>query len=356
MTRIMKLFEKMRIRALNLPNRIGVSPMCQYSADDGHVNAWHLVHLGSRAVGGAGLVMAEATAVEAAGRISPGCTGLWTDDHIASWQAVTAFIKEQGAVPGLQLAHAGRKASCAVAWEGGKPLASSKGGWPVIGPSPIAFDEGWQVPRELSVKEIQRLISLFVQAAHRALEAGFEVLEIHGAHGYLIHEFLSPFSNQRQDTYGGSFENRIRLFLEIAAAVRTAWPSHLPLFARISATDWTEGGWDLEQSVELSRRLKAVGIDLVDVSNGGNLPRAKIPQEALYQVPFSSAIRKGAEISTAAVGLITTADEAEGILIREDADLIFIGRELLRDPYWPLRAARRMGVEVPFPKQYLRAW
>ena len=352
----MKLFTPLKIREIELKNRIVVSPMCQYSAQDGHPQTWHLVHLGSRAVGGASLVIAEATAVQEHGRISIADTGIYNDAHIASWKPIAEFIRASGAVAGLQLAHAGRKASTAPPWQGGKPVAIGEGGWEIVAPSALPFDTGYQTPRALSLSDIHGVIAAFRRAAERALAAGFEVIEIHGAHGYLLHEFLSPFSNIRTDEFGGSLENRMRLPMRVTQAVRQVWPSRLPLFFRVSATDWQEGGWDLEQSIELARRLKPLGVDLIDVSSGGNLPHAKIPVGPGYQVPFSEAIRKQAEIPTSALGMIIDAVQAETILSAEQADLVVLARELLRDPYWPRRAAQQMNFKLTPPVQYQRAW
>ena len=300
-----KLFSVLRIRDINLKNRIVVSPMCQYSAIDGHPQTWHLVHLGSRAVGGAGLVIAEATAVEDIGRISAADTGIYTDAHIDSWRPIVKFVREAGAVPGMQLAHAGRKGSTTAPWLGGKPVKISDGGWETVSPSAIPFEDGQPVPRALTIPELDALIANFAAAARRALQAGFELLEIHAAHGYLLHEFLSPISNARSDDYGGSLENRMRLTLRVVAAIRKVWPARFPLFLRISATDWKEGGWDLEQSVALARAVKNEGVDLIDVSSGGTLPHAKIPIGPGYQVPFAEAIRKQAGIATGALGIST---------------------------------------------------
>jgi len=352
----MKLFDPFRIRDVELRNRIAVSPMCQYSAKDGHPQTWHLVHLGSRAVGGAGLVMAEATAVEARGRISPGDTGIYDESHVASWRTIAEFVRSQGAVPGIQLAHAGRKASVTPPWEGGKAIPLQDGGWVPAAPSAIAFDQGSPVPEALDAKGIGEIVDKFSKAAGRALSAGFEVLEIHGAHGYLLHEFLSPLSNTRTDEYGGAFENRTRLALQVVQAVRKVWPQRLPLFVRLSASDWKERGWDLEQTIELSRKLKALGVDLIDVSSGGLAPGVRIPLGPGYQVQFAEAIRKQAGIATGAVGLITEAAQAETILMGEQADLIFLAREMLRDPYWPRRAGKILGEKVKPPVQYERAW
>jgi 2,4-dienoyl-CoA reductase-like NADH-dependent reductase (Old Yellow Enzyme family) len=352
----MKLFTPLKIREIELKNRIVVSPMCQYSAKDGHPQTWHLVHLGSRAVGGASLVIAEATAVQEHGRISLGDTGIYNDAHIASWKPIAEFIRASGAVPGIQLAHAGRKASAAAPWLGGKPVAVGDGGWEIVGPSALPFDAGYQTPRALSLSGIDEIIAAFRRAAERALAAGFELVEIHGAHGYLLHEFLSSFSNIRTDEFGGSLENRMRLALRVTQAVREVWPARNPLFFRVSATDWQEGGWDLEQSIELARRLKPLGVDVIDVSSGGNLPHAKIPVGSGYQVPFAAAIRKQAEIPTTALGMITDPVQAETILSTEQADLVVLARELLRDPYWPRRAAQELNFKLTPPVQYQRAW
>lgn len=352
----MKLFQSFRLRQLEFKNRIAVSSMCEYSAIDGHPTTWHMVHLGSRAVGGAALVMAEASAVTAIGRISLGDTGLYLDSHVTAWQPIVRFINEQGAMAGIQLAHAGRKASTDVPWRGGKPLTPEQGAWTPIAPSPLPFDTGHAVPKELTIAELDQVVVDFVQAAYRAQAAGFQVAEIHAAHGYLLHQFLSPLSNQRADSYGGSFQNRIRLLIRVTQAVREAWPKSFPLFVRISATDWTEGGWNLEQSIELSQRFKDLGVDLVDVSSGGAVPHAKIPVGPGYQVEFSDAIRKKAAIATGAVGMITEPAQADTILSTDQADMVFLARELLRDPYWPRHAAKTLGVELTPPPQYARAW
>ncbi len=352
----MKLFTPFRLRGLELKNRIVVSPMCEYSAKDGHPQPWHLVHLGSRAVGGAALVFTEATAVEERGRISPADTGIYTDEHVASWKPITEFIRSVGAVAGIQLAHAGRKASTSVPWEGGKGIAASAGGWEPVAPSAISFDSTYITPRALTLQEIDAVVAAFRGAAERALDAGFQVAEIHGAHGYLLHEFLSPLANQRTDEYGGSLENRTRLAIRVSKTIREIWPANLPLFFRVSATDWVEGGWDLQQSVELARQLKAVGVDLIDCSSGGIVPSAKIPVGPGYQVPFAAEIRKQTGIATGAVGMITDAVQAETILSTEQADLVIIAREFLRDPYWPRRAAHDLNFKLTPPLQYQRAW
>jgi 2,4-dienoyl-CoA reductase-like NADH-dependent reductase (Old Yellow Enzyme family) len=329
--------------------------MCQYSAEGGMPNDWHFVHLGSRAVGGAGLVIAEASSVTADGRISPADTGLWTDGQAEGWARIARFVSEQGAVAGIQLAHAGRKASTDVPWRGGRPVSGRDGGWQAVAPSPLPFASGYPVPRELTVDEIERVVGAFRDAARRAEQAGFALVEIHMAHGYLLHQFLSPLSNERSDEYGGSLENRMRLPLAVADAVREAFPVERPVLARISATDWVEGGWDLEQSVELARALGERGVDLVDCSSGGTSPQARVPLGPGYQVAFAAAIRERAGIATGAVGLITEPAQAEAIVASGQADLVLFAREMLRDPYWPLRAARSLGVELPWPAQYLRA-
>lgn len=352
----MTLFAPLRLRELELKNRIGVSPMCEYSAKDGHPGAWHFVHLGSRAVGGAGLVMTEATAVQAVGRISPQDTGIYLDSHVDSWKPIVEFIREQGAVPGMQLAHAGRKASTAAPWFGGGKVELQDGGWEPVAPSAVAFDTNYPQPRELAVAEIDQIVEDFRTAACRALAAGFQVVEVHAAHGYLTHEFLSPLSNLRTDEYGGSLENRMRFALRVAQTVRKTWPEKWPVFVRISATDWKEGGWDLPQSIELCKRLKALGVDLIDVSSGGLVPGVKIPLGPGYQVKFAAAIRQEAGIATGAVGLLTDAAQVETILTTEQADMVFLARELLRDPYWPRRAAQELGVKIKAPVQYERAW
>lgn len=316
---------------------------------------WHLVHLGSRAVGGAGLVMMEATGVSPESRISPQDAGIWSDAHADAYAPIVKFIKSQGAIAGIQLAHAGRKASTAAPWDGGLKVDEDKGGWQTVAPSAVRFDEGYPDPREMSQNDIQKAIDDFTAAAKRSVEAGFEVIEVHAAHGYLCHQFLSPLSNKRTDEFGGSLENRMRFPLQIAKAVRETVPQNLPVFVRISATDWTEGGWDLEQSIEFCKELKKLGIDLIDVSSGGNVPHAKIPVGPNYQVPFAAAIREKVQIPTAAVGMITEAKQAEEILQKGEADAVFIAREFLRDPYFALHAARELGEKVNAPKQYGRA-
>src|SRR5450432_1997297 len=352
----MKLFTAFRVREIELKNRIVVSPMCEYSAKDGHPQPWHMVHLGSRAVGGAGLVMTEASAVEERGRISAEDAGIYDDAHIASWRPIAEFVKGQGAVVGMQLAHAGRKGSTAVPSGGGKGVSIADGGWQPVAPSATPVDAAYPVPRALEPDEIREVVGAFRKAAERALAAGFQVVEIHAAHGYLIHEFLSPLSNSRTDEYGGSFENRILFALEVAKAIREVWPASLPLFCRVSATDWVEGSWDLPQTIELSKRLEPLAVDLIDVSSGGAVPYAKIPVGPGYQVAFAEAIRKQAGIATGAVGMITDPAQADTTLATEQADLIFLARELLRDPYWPRRAAKALDVKIAGPLQYGRAW
>ena len=353
------LFEPLTIKSITLRNRIGVSPMCEYSSEEGVATDWHLVHLGSRAVGGAGLVIAEATAVSPEGRITPGDAGIWSEQHIPPVARINHFLKQHGAVPGIQLAHAGRKASAARPWEGGASLADDAGGWPTIGPSAIAFgDDLPKVPRAMSPADILQVQQEFVAATKRSLMAGVEWLELHFAHGYLAHEFLSPISNQRADNYGGSFENRIRFVVETTRAVRAVWPDKYPLTARLSCTDWVAGGWDIEQSIALARILKTEGVDLIDCSSGGNVPHAKIPVGAGYQVAFAERIRREANISTAAVGMITEPTHADEIIRNGRADLVLLAREFLREPYWPRIAARvlRQKDSVPAPVQYGRAW
>ncbi len=352
------LFEPFTQRSVTLKNRIVVSPMCEYSSVDGYPNDWHLVHLGSRAVGGAGLVICEATGVAADGRISPADTGIYLEGHAGAWARITSFVKEQGSVPGMQLAHAGRKASTLSPWDGGGPAVLEAGGWsPIWSASSVPFIEGWQVPVSLDSAGMERVRSEFAAATKRSAEAGFEVVEIHAAHGYLLHQFLSPLANQREDEYGGSLENRMRFPLQVIASVREAWPERLPLWLRISATDWAEeGGWDLEQAIEFSRRAKELGVDVIDVSSGGTIARPNIPIGPGYQVPLSEAIRRAAGVATASVGMITEPQQAEAILAAGKADLVVLARELLRDPYWPRRAAKELAFDIPAPKQYGRAW
>jgi len=352
---VIHLFTPFKLRDLTFRNRIFVSPMCQYSSQDGLATPWHLVHLGSRAVGGAALVMVEATAVTPEGRISPADSGIWSDAHAEAFRPIAAFIREQGAAPGIQLAHAGRKASTAIPWEGSGAVEPERGGWQPVGPGEEPFAEGSPRPRALDEAGIRTVVEAFAAAARRAIEAGFQVVEIHAAHGYLLHEFLSPLVNTRKDAWGGSLENRMRLPLAVAKAVREAWPERLPVFVRISATDWVEHGWDLPQSIELARHLKEIGIDLIDCSSGGAVPRVKVPVGPGYQVPFAAEIRRQVGIPTGAVGMITDPEQAEQILADGRADAIVMARQLLRDPYWPLHAAHALGVDVRWPDQYLRA-
>jgi 2,4-dienoyl-CoA reductase-like NADH-dependent reductase (Old Yellow Enzyme family) len=350
------LFTPFTLRTIAFRNRIGVSPMCQYSAEDGFINDWHLVHLGSRAAGGAGLVVMEATAVEARGRISPRDAGIWKDEHVEPLARLTRFLRSQGAVAAIQLAHAGRKASTRPPAEGGGAIRTAEGGWRTVAPSALPFQHGDPEPAELTVAEIHALAGAFRAAAERALRAGFQAAEIHGAHGYLIHQFLSPLSNRRTDAYGGPFENRIRFVLEVVDAVRAVWPENLPLLVRISATDWVEGGWDIDEAVELARRARSRGIDLIDCSSGGASPLQKIPLAPGYQVPFAERIRREAGIATAAVGLIVTPQQAEEIVASGKADLVLLAREFLRDPYFPLHAARALGAGCEAPAPYARAF
>jgi len=349
------LFEPITFRGLTLPNRIAVSPMCQYSSSEGFPNDWHFVHLASRAVGGAGLVLTEAAAVTPEGRISPDDLGIWSDAHIGAFSRIARFVKGEGAAFGIQLAHAGRKASTKRPWDGTGAVSPEDGGWQPVGPTATPFAENYPVPRALSPDDIRGVVDAFREAAFRARKCGFDVVEVHAAHGYLLHEFLSPLSNTRTDDYGGSFENRVRLCLEVVTAVREVWPEDLPVFVRISATDWTDGGWDLDQSIELARRLQGLGVDLIDCSSGGNVSHAKVPVGPGYQVPFAERIREAASVATGAVGLITSAPEADAIIRGGQADLVLLAREMLRDPYWPLRAARELGQDMSWPAQYLRA-
>ena len=352
----MTLFAPLKIRDISFRNRIVVSPMCQYSSNDGFANDWHFVHLGTRAVGGAALVFTEATAVTPDGRISPDDLGIWKDEHIEYLSRIVRFVEQQGAVAGMQLAHAGRKASTAAPWLGSHPVSEAERGWrPIFAPSAIPFSDKHQVPQALDEAGIRAIVRAFGEAAQRALHAGFHVLEIHSAHGYLLHSFLSPLSNRRQDSYGGSFENRTRILREVVSEIRSPWPERYPLFLRISATDYLEGGWDLEQSVELARQVKPLGVDLVDCSSGGLLPHVAIPSGSGYQTPFAQRIRNEAGILTGAVGMITAAEQADHIIRTGQADVVVLARELLRHPYWPLEAARKLGAETAWPKQYLRA-
>ena len=351
----MELFNPFAQRSLTLRNRIVIAPMCQYSALDGLPDDWHLVHLGSRAVGGAAAVVAEATAVSAQGRISPGDTGLWNEAQMAAWQPITSFIRSQGAIAGVQLAHAGRKASAQRPWEGGGPLPDGQG-WTTVAPSALPFDQHWHTPQALDTDGLRQVVEDFRAAAQRALAAGFELIEVHAAHGYLLHQFLSPLSNHRDDAYGGSFDNRTRLVREVLAAVREVWPAALPLWLRLSATDWVEGGWSVDESVQLAREVKPLGVDLIDVSSGGLVPHVKIPVGPGYQVPFAARIRREAQIAVGAVGLITEAAQAAAIVEQGEADLVLIARESLRDPYFPRRVAQELGESLAAPLQYQRAW
>jgi 2,4-dienoyl-CoA reductase-like NADH-dependent reductase (Old Yellow Enzyme family) len=351
-----KLFEPYKIREIQIRNRIWVSPMCQYSSNDGMPTDWHLVHLGSRAVGGAGLVIQEATAISPEGRISPSDAGIWSPAHVDAYKAITRFINEQGAVAGIQLAHAGRKASTAEPWNGGKLVDEAYGGWETVAPSTVRFADDYPKPREMNADDIRKAADDFVSSAIRAVEAGFQVIEVHAAHGYLLHEFLSPLSNKRADEYGGSLESRMRFPLMVAREVRNSVPNELPVFVRISASDWAEGGWDLSQSIEFSRELKIIGIDLIDVSSGGIVPDAKIEVGPEYQVPFSKGIRNAVGIATGAVGMITEGVPAEAILERGDADAVLIAREFLRDPYLPFHWAQALDEGIDYvPRQYGRA-
>ncbi len=350
-----RLFEPLTLRGTTVRNRAWVSPMCQYSSRDGHPTDWHLAHLGSLARGGAGLVMAEATAVIPEGRISPWDAGIWSDAQAADYERITAFVRGQGAVPAIQLAHAGRKASTQRPWDGNGYVEPEDGGWQTVAPSPLAYGE-WPTPKELSSQEIAGLVQAFADAARRAHDAGFEVAEVHAAHGYLLHEFLSPLTNERADEYGGDLAGRSRFLLDVVAAVRAAWPEDKPVFVRLSATEWADGGWSIEDTVTVSRQLRDAGVDLVDVSSGGNVPHQQIAVGPGYQVPFARAVRAGAGIATGAVGLITEPAQAEQVLVEGSADAVFLGRVLLREPHWPLRAAAALGADVDYwPTQYRRA-
>ncbi len=350
-----QLFSSIQIKSILFKNRIAISPMCQYSSEDGFATDWHLVHLGSRASGGAGLIIQEATAVCPEGRISPGDLGIWKDEHIEKMQVINQFILSQNSIPGIQLAHAGRKASVSEPWNGNKPLDESNGGWQTVAPFAIPFHSNEESPLALDKAGIQKVISDFRLATKRAMKAGFQVLEIHAAHGYLLHQFMSPLSNLRTDEYGGSFENRIRLMVEVLEAVQSEWPTNLPLFIRISATDWAEGGWNIEESIQLSKIVKEKGVDLIDVSSGGLVSHQKITIEPGYQVPFAGSIKKETGILTGAVGLITDAAQAEAIVSDGKADLVLFARESLRNPYLALDFAKELGVDVQWPKQYERA-
>ncbi|MCU1346996.1 MAG: NADH:flavin oxidoreductase/NADH oxidase [Acidobacteria bacterium] len=349
------LFSPLRLRSVEFANRVFVSPMCQYSSDNGMPNDWHFVHLGSRAAGGAGLVMVEASGVSPEGRITAWDSGIWSQAHGEAFRRIVEFIHHHGSHAGIQLAHAGRKASTDVPWRGGKPIVDGPHSWTTLAPSAIPFREGDPTPHALTAAEIDEVVGQFVRAAGYAIDAGFRLLEIHAAHGYLLHEFLSPLSNQRDDEYGGSLDNRMRLTLRVAAEVRAAIPDGTPLFVRISASDWAEGGWDLEESIVLSGRLRDLGVDLIDCSSGGLVPHAKIELGPGYQVPFARAIRARAGIATGAVGMITEARQAEEIVATDSADAVFLARQMLRDPYFPLHAAKELGVDVPWPVQYERA-
>ena len=350
-----QLFSPIELRSLTIRNRIFVSPMCQYSCVDGIPNNWHLVHYGSRAVGGAGLVMIEATGVVPEGRISPRDCGLWDDEQAEAFKPIAAFIAEQGAIPAIQLGHAGRKASTEPPWLGGKAAPPEAGGWQPFAPSPLAFAAGMPTPTELTESNLETICNAFVAAAERAFNAGFKVVEVHMAHGYLLHQFLSPLTNKRTDQYGGSLENRLRFPLQVAEQVRNSWPEELPVFVRISATDWADKGWDLEQSVELCKKLKQLGIDLIDCSTGGLIPDAVIPVAPGFQVPMATEIKKQVAIATGTVGMITKREEAEQNLGKGQADAVFLARELLRDPHWPLRAAKTLNADQAWPHQYERA-
>ena len=350
------LFDPISLRELDIPNRIWVSPMCQYSAtDDGLPTDWHLVHLGSRAVGGAGMVIAEASGVAPEGRISPWDLGIWSDEHADAFKPITRFIAEHGSVPAIQLAHAGRKASTHRPWLGGKPVGPEDHGWQPVGPSPIAYNEGYPEPHELTTDEVRGVVDAFASAAERAARAGFEVVEVHAAHGYLLHQFMSPHTNRRTDDYGGSFEARTKLAVDVARAVRESFPANRPVLVRLSASEYVEDGWDLDQSIALARLLKAAGIDMIDASSGGNLPHQALTPYPGYQVAFAREIRKQAAIPTAAVGLITDPAQAEAVVASGDADVVLMAREFLRDPYWPLHAAHALGADIDWPVQYLRA-
>lgn len=349
------LFDPLKLRGITLKNRIGIPPMCQYSAQDGMAADWHFVHYGSRAVGGAGLMIVEATAVVPEGRISPGDLGLWKDEQIEPLAKIARFAREHGCVAAIQLAHAGRKASVGLGWGEQRTLRADEGGWPSVAPSAISFGEGYAEPHELSVAGIAEVVAAFVAAARRAVVAGFQAIEIHAAHGYLMHQFLSPLSNHRTDAYGGSFENRTRLLREVVMAVRAVWPESLPLLIRLSATDWVEGGWTADETVALCRDLKALGVDLADISTAGLVPTAKIPVGPGFQTEFAARVRHEAGLPTAAVGLITSAAQADHILRTGQADMVLLGREILRNPYWPQQAAQELRQGSAWPNQYLRA-
>ncbi len=348
------LFEPLVLRSVTLRNRIALSPMCQYSAEDGVANDWHLVHYGSRAAGGAAAVLLEATAVSPEGRISPWDLGIWKEEQVAPLARVAAFVAARGAVPGIQIAHAGRKASTGRPWEGGGAVPPGPLGWTPVGPTAEPYAPGLNVPRPLDARGLEEVVQRFRAAARRALAAGFRLLEIHAAHGYLLHQFLSPLVNRRADSFGGGFENRTRLALEVIGAVREAWPADLPLWVRLSATDWAVGGWDVDEAARLAALLRETGVDLVDCSSGGAVPHQAMAIGPAYNVPFAARIRREARVRTGAVGLITEPDQASGILVRGEADVVLLGRQELREPYWPLRAARALGADAPWPVQYLR--
>jgi 2,4-dienoyl-CoA reductase-like NADH-dependent reductase (Old Yellow Enzyme family) len=349
------LFSDLTIRGVRFTNRVAVSPMCQYSSEDGFANDWHFVHLASRAVGGAALVFTEAAAVTAHGRITPQDLGIWKDEHVAALARIVRFINGQGSVAGIQLAHAGRKASTVRPWSGRGAIPVEEGGWVPVAPSAVAFSDDYPLPTEITLDEIREVIESFGAAARRALEAGFRVVEIHAAHGYLLHEFLSPLSNLRTDDYGGSLENRSRLLREVATEIRKIWPERYPLFVRISASEWVDGGFDIGEAVALATLLKGLGVDLIDCSSGGNAAKAKIPAEPGYQLPFAERIKRETGIMTGAVGMIVAPEQADQIIRNDDADFVLLARELLRDPYWPMRAAKELGQTMPWPAQYLRA-
>jgi 2,4-dienoyl-CoA reductase-like NADH-dependent reductase (Old Yellow Enzyme family) len=349
------LFSPLRLRSLQLRNRIAVPPMCQYSASDGIAADWHLAHYGALAAGGAGAVILEATSVTPEGRISPADLGIWSDTHVAPLARIASFLASQGAAPGVQLAHAGRKAGTAAPWDGGAPVMPGDGGWAIVGPAGAAWADGYQAPMALDEAGILAVIEAFRAGARRARAAGFQIAEVHGAHGYLMHQFLSPLVNTRADRWGGSFENRTRLALEVTRAVRAEWDAGMPVWVRLSATDWADGGWDSDQTVALAKLLREAGADLIDCSSGGAVPWQKPPVAPGYQVPFAERVRREAGVASGAVGLITDAAQAEAIVREGRADLVLVGRESLRDPHWPLRAAKALGAEAAWPKQYLRA-
>jgi 2,4-dienoyl-CoA reductase-like NADH-dependent reductase (Old Yellow Enzyme family) len=352
---MVRLFEPLKLRAVEIPNRVFMSPMCMFLAQDGHPTAWHKVHCGARAVGGVGLVMVEATGILPEGRISPGCLGLWSDDHVASLRPIAEFIRAQGCIPAIQLAHSGRRASLQIPAKGGAPLTVDEGGWTVVGPSALPFTSGYPIPHALGEEELDWLADQYVAATHRAIAAGFDIVEVHMAHGYLLHTFLSPIANQRTDGYGGSWEGRVRFPLEVTQRVRMALPDHLPLFVRVPATDWAaEGGWDLPQTIRFCSALREIGVDFIDVSSGGILDNEKLPTTPGFQVPFAAAIKAQSHIATGAVGLITDAHQAAEIVASGQADAVLLGRELLRNPHWPLYAAAELEASVPWPHAYLR--